>query len=96
MYFLNCHQKPIAFAISLSTLVIPAISYAEQQSSNKQANTEKKHLGKIQVSDMSQQDEQGYDNIYDKNISNIYIGKEMIERFKGSSPADLFQSTPGV
>lgn len=34
---------------------------------------------------MSQQDEQGYDNIYDKNISNIYIGKEMIERFKGSS-----------
>ncbi|HGJ5897723.1 TonB-dependent receptor domain-containing protein [Arsenophonus apicola] len=96
MYFLNCRQKPIAFAISLATLIIPAISYAEQPSSDKQANTEKKHLGKIQVSDMSQQDEHGYDNIYDKNISNIYIGKEMIERFKGASPADLFQSTPGV
>lgn len=96
MYFLNCRQKPIAFAISLSISSIPAISYAEHQSSDKQTNAEKKHLGKIQVSDMSQQDEHGYDNIYDKNISNIYIGKEMIERFKGASPADLFQSTPGV
>lgn len=57
---------------------------------------EKKHLGKIEVSDMSQQDVHGYDNIYDKNISNIYLGKEMIERFKGASPADLFHSTPGV
>lgn len=96
MYFFNCRQKPIAFAISLSTSIIPAISYAEHQSSDKQTNAEKKHLGKIEVSDMSQQDEHGYDNIYDKNISNIYLGKEMIERFKGASPADLFQSTPGV
>ncbi|MFS1539088.1 MAG: hypothetical protein ACL7BU_10865 [Candidatus Phlomobacter fragariae] len=45
---------------------------------------------------MSQLDEHGYDNIYDKNISNIYLGKEMIERFKGASLADLFQSMPEV
>ncbi|WP_255420662.1 hypothetical protein [Arsenophonus endosymbiont of Aleurodicus floccissimus] len=36
MYFFNCRQKPIAFAISLSTSIIPAISYAEHQSSDKQ------------------------------------------------------------
>ncbi|WP_288063518.1 TonB-dependent receptor domain-containing protein [Rodentibacter caecimuris] len=43
-----------------------------------------------------QKDEQGKDDIYQRNITNLYAGKETIERYKGASPADLFQGFNGV
>ncbi|OOF68221.1 TonB-dependent receptor domain-containing protein [Rodentibacter caecimuris] len=43
-----------------------------------------------------QKDEQGKDEVYQRNITNMYAGKETVERYKGSSPADLFQEFNGV
>lgn len=41
-------------------------------------------------------DTQGYDDVYDKNYSSAYAGKELIERFKGTTPSDLFKGMSNV
>ncbi|TCV87911.1 hypothetical protein [Testudinibacter aquarius] len=38
-----------------------------------------------------QKDEQGKDDVYYRNITNMYADKETVERYKGASPADLLQ-----
>ncbi|MDE5306200.1 hypothetical protein PY546_05060 [Providencia stuartii] len=38
----------------------------------------------------------GYDDQYDKNESNIYLGKDLVERYKGTNPADVLNSAVGV
>jgi len=41
-------------------------------------------------------DEDGYNDVYDKNTSTIYRGKEQIERYKGTTPSDLLKGMAGV
>lgn len=41
-------------------------------------------------------DSLGYDNVYDKNRSSVYLGKEYVERFKGTNPADVVKGMVGV
>ncbi|TNH05374.1 TonB-dependent receptor [Testudinibacter sp. TR-2022] len=43
-----------------------------------------------------QKDEQGKDDVYYRNITNMYADKETVERYKGASPADLLQEFNGV
>ncbi|PJG86023.1 TonB-dependent receptor domain-containing protein [Conservatibacter flavescens] len=43
-----------------------------------------------------QKEQQAKDEVYQRNITNMHIGKETVERYKGSAPADLFQSFNGV
>lgn len=42
------------------------------------------------------QDTQGYDDVYEADISSVYADKEHIERYKGAAPADLFRGMVGV
>ncbi|EKT60954.1 TonB-dependent receptor plug domain-containing protein [Providencia sneebia] len=75
----------------MATLCIPTISSAEQ---------EKEDLGNIAVQDsaktIKERDNQGYDSQYDKNGSRIYLGKDLVERYKGTSSADVLNSAIGV
>ena len=48
-------------------------------------------LGQIQVADNLEKDQQGYAQVYEKDVANIYLGKALIERYQGVSPADLFK-----
>ncbi|MCH7336376.1 TonB-dependent receptor [Acinetobacter sp. NIPH 2699] len=41
-------------------------------------------------------DTQGYNKVYDANHSSVYAGKEYVERFKGTNPADVLQGMVGV
>lgn len=41
-------------------------------------------------------DAQGYDEVYNQDMSSVYRGREEIERFKGKSPADIFKGMAGV
>ena len=41
-------------------------------------------------------DTQGYDNVYEKNRSSTYAGKEYVERFQGTNPADVVKGMVGV
>jgi len=42
------------------------------------------------------QDTIGYNDVFDKNISSTYVGKQELERFKGSSPADMLSGMLNV
>ncbi len=53
-------------------------------------------LGQIQVADNLEKDQQGYTQVYEKDVSNIYLGKALLERYQGVSPADLLKSAIGV
>lgn len=42
------------------------------------------------------QTEKGENDVYRKDVSNVYVGKEDIERYKGTSVGDLFKGLNGV
>jgi len=41
-------------------------------------------------------DSKGYDDVYEKNFSSHYAGKDAIERFKGTTPSDLLKGMSNV
>ncbi|MBP6117429.1 MAG: TonB-dependent receptor plug domain-containing protein, partial [Neisseriaceae bacterium] len=41
-------------------------------------------------------DRQGYNDVYDQDISTVYAGKAAIERYKGTTPSDVFKGMLGV
>ncbi|MDR6672552.1 TonB-dependent receptor [Xanthomonas sp. 1678] len=44
----------------------------------------------------SARDVQGYDDIYDLDLSTSYIGRTEVERYKGATPSDLLNGVAGV
>ncbi|MBC8652978.1 hypothetical protein GQR86_06340, partial [Providencia vermicola] len=81
--------KPITTAI-ITTLFFPATTQAEK----------KEHIGTITVQDsaktIKERDQQGYDDQYDAKGSKVYLGKDLVERYKGTSTADVLNSAIGV
>ncbi|HEN3611522.1 TPA: TonB-dependent receptor [Yersinia enterocolitica] len=78
-------------AAVISALMAPASSAAEEK---------KEDLGKISVSDhgetLRERDRQGYDSQYDKSGGKVYLGKDLVERYRGTSTADVLNSAIGV
>ncbi|OTA19239.1 Outer membrane receptor protein, mostly Fe transport [Xenorhabdus beddingii] len=95
VYRVKTQLTPITIALSLALSLVPPPLLAESKPTTPPSGS-KADLGKIRVTDNSDKDEAGYDAVYDKDISNIYIGKEQIERYKGTSPADLIKGAVGV
>lgn len=94
-YRVKTQFTPITIALSLAfSLAVPPL-FAESKPTVT-TSSGKTDLGKIHVTDKSDKDEEGYNAVYDKDISNIYIGKKEIERYKGTSPADLIKGAVGV
>ncbi|EST57184.1 TonB-dependent receptor [Proteus hauseri ZMd44] len=60
------------------------------------AKEDKTDLGHIQISDNKEKETQGYSQVYEKDVSNVYLGKALLERYQGVSPADLLKSAIGV
>ncbi|CAM3879456.1 hemoglobin/transferrin/lactoferrin receptor protein [Kerstersia gyiorum] len=40
--------------------------------------------------------DQGHQNVYDKDITNIYLDRAYLDTYRATSPADIFQGAPGV
>ncbi|KMJ43820.1 heme receptor [Xenorhabdus khoisanae] len=94
-YRVKTQFTPITIALSLAfSLAVPPL-FAESKPTVTTSSS-KTDLGKIHVTDKNDKDEEGYNAVYDKDISNIYIGKKEIERYKGTSPADLIKGAVGV
>ena len=53
-------------------------------------------LQTIHVVGDKDRDGKGYDDVYEKNYSSSYAGKEFIERFKGTTPSDLLKGMSNV
>ncbi|CDG88715.1 TonB-dependent receptor domain-containing protein [Xenorhabdus bovienii] len=94
-YRVKIQLTPITIALSLVFSLTAPPLFAEPKSTVT-SPSKQTDLGKIRVTDNSDKDEASHDAVYDKDISNIYIGKEQIERYKGASPADLIKGAVGV
>lgn len=44
----------------------------------------------------SNRHEQGHNNVFDKDITNIYLDRAYLDTYRATSPADIFQGAPGV
>ncbi|WP_040976148.1 TonB-dependent receptor domain-containing protein [Necropsobacter massiliensis] len=76
-------------------LILTALLVAVNTTSHAQKGSDQ--LDVIEVKSSSeQQDEQRKDEVYLRNITNMYADKETVERYKGATPADLFQGFNGV
>ncbi|MBC8953034.1 TonB-dependent receptor [Xenorhabdus sp. PB62.4] len=94
-YRVKTQFTPITIALSLAFSLAAPPLFAESKPTVT-TSSGKTDLGKIHVTDKSDKDEEGYNAVYDKDIANIYIGKKEIERYKGTSPADLIKGAVGV
>lgn len=84
---------PLAIAVCLS---VTQIGYADEVQVDAKEAIE---LGRILVKAQPEGengDAQGYDDVYSRDMSSVYRGKEEIERFKGKSPADILKGMTGV
>lgn len=85
------HPALTRLAAAVITSLIASSSAAEEK---------KEDLGKISVSDsaetIKERDLQGYDSQYDKNGGKVYLGKDLVERYRGTSTADVLNSAIGV
>ena len=79
---------------TLVSMIVSLSLFSLNSYSNTKDNTT--DLGQIQVADNLEKDQQGYAQVYEKDVANIYLGKALIERYQGVSPADLFKSAIGV
>jgi hemoglobin/transferrin/lactoferrin receptor protein len=61
------------------------------------ADETERELGTVVVNgEADNKDQTGRDNVYAKDVSNAYVGKDDIERYKGLSVGDLFNGLNGV
>lgn len=78
-------------AAVITALMVPASQAADEK---------KEDLGKISVSDsaetVKERDREGYDSQYDKSGGKVYLGKDLVERYRGTSTADVLNSAIGV
>lgn len=72
------------------------LSTTIQQQAIQQTAQETVQLAPMTVYGEKDRDTQGYDDVYDKNYSTVYAGKDLIERYKGTTPSDLFKGMANV
>jgi hemoglobin/transferrin/lactoferrin receptor protein len=87
------------YVIVEKTSATPLVSASSTQSSIAQdvlAGQATVEMEQITVYGNKDRDTQGYNDVYDKNRSSVYAGKEYVERFKGTNPADVVKGMVGV
>ncbi len=77
-----------------SYIITESVNVINNQYTENELNLDKLNI--IAEEYVYTRDEKGYDDLYEKNMSTSFIGKHEIERYKGSSPADLLQGISGV
>ncbi|EPS5790274.1 TonB-dependent receptor domain-containing protein [Proteus mirabilis] len=88
MHVVLFHKRTlVSMMVSLSLFSLNSYSKTKDNTTD---------LGQIQVADNLEKDQQGYAQVYEKDVANIYLGKALIERYQGVSPADLFKSAISV
>lgn len=84
-----------ACLLSLALAAMSSPGAARAQPVNK-ANDTTPLLPPVQVKGKRSQDEAGHDQVYEKNISNYYVDREYLDRYRGVSVGDVFSGINGV
>ena len=82
----------IMILASLGTSAYPIYAFAQQVV---EEDSNLYELTPINISTKSL-DEEGKDDVFERNVSNVYLGREDIERFKVDSAGDILRGLNGV
>ncbi|MBN7769979.1 TonB-dependent receptor [Marinobacter daepoensis] len=85
---------PFAWAVLVASICGPL--QAEESPESEEASPETVQALPSLVIHGQSLDELGYDDVFFQDIANAYRGKEDIERYRGTSAADLFRGLNGV
>jgi len=89
--------KPLVVCILLALACISGDAQAQSTASDEPESTNVTELDIIEVTGQYEtRDEAGRNDVFAKDVSNVYVGKEEIERYKGTSVGDLFKGLNGV
>lgn len=83
----SAHAQPVGVAD-------PAGSLRETQDAHKKDGVAE--LESVTVYGERSKDEIGHDNVYDKDISNVYVDRQYMDRYRGVSVGDVFAGMNGV
>lgn len=87
-------KKP---AKNSNTISIPSVAALNNTASAQVQDDEVSvRLIPLVVYGQEDRDIQGSNRVYEANRSSVYVGKDYIERFKGTNPADVLQGMVGV
>ena len=87
-------SRPKILAVSLAGVLIALPAYAAD---NPPAEiTESSNIEALTVTGKRSADQKGADDVYYKNVSNAYVGKEYLERYRVQSAGDVLKGLNGV
>ncbi len=98
----------VAVAVAGMSLMVKPAWAADTQSAGQQAEAAAQNAEQNNPTEASAQetvvitgaevdvDTQGYNNVYDQNVTNLYVDREYLERFKATNPGDVFKGMNGV
>jgi len=87
----------VLLALACISSYAQAQSTAQDEDNPASASTNVTELDIIEVTGQYEtRDEAGRNDVFAKDVSNVYVGKEEIERYKGTSVGDLFKGLNGV
>ena len=87
-------SRPKILAVSLAGILIALPAYAAD---NPPAEvTESSNIEALTVTGKRSTDQKGADDVYYKNVSNAYVGKEYLERYRVQSAGDVLKGLNGV
>jgi len=89
--------KPLVVCILLALACIGGYAQAQSAANDESESANVTELDIIEVTGQYEtRDEAGRNDVFAKDVSNVYVGKEEIERYKGTSVGDLFKGLNGV
>ena len=87
-------SRPKILAVSLAGILIALPAYAAE---NPPAEvTESSNIEALTVTGKRSADQKGADDVYYKNVSNAYVGREYLERYRVQSAGDVLKGLNGV
>ena len=87
-------SRPKILAVSLAGVLIALPAYAAD---NPPAEvTESSNIEALTVTGKRSADQKGADDVYYKNVSNAYVGKEYLERYRINAAGDVLKGLNGV
>ena len=87
-------SRPKILAVSLAGVLIALPAYAAD---NPPAEvTESSNIEALTVTGKRSADQKGADDVYYKNVSNAYVGREYLERYRVQSAGDVLKGLNGV
>jgi len=96
----NLPALPRSFALRPLPLLLAALWVAPLHAQSvESADAAQEHVAELEsvtVSGARSADEIGHDNVYEKDISNVYTDREYLDRYQGVSVGDVFAGMNGV